>query len=68
MSLFKGESCPGVITEFEGRPGKFISGTIEPPLAGVLITLTHIPVADEDLRAPVEVLSDKKGQYRSVLI
>ncbi|KAJ8035005.1 Nodal modulator 2 [Holothuria leucospilota] len=59
-----GESCPGVITEFEGRPGKFISGTIEPPLAGVIITLTHIPAADEDRRAPVEVLSDKKGQYR----
>ncbi|PIK59939.1 putative nodal modulator 1 [Apostichopus japonicus] len=37
------ESCPGIITEFEGRPGKFISGVIDPPLEGVSITLIHLP-------------------------
>eukprot|EP00057_Strongylocentrotus_purpuratus_P025423 XP_011679897.1 PREDICTED: nodal modulator 1 [Strongylocentrotus purpuratus] len=58
------EKCPGVVAEFEGRPGVFITGQVTPPLSGVKVTITPTNPAEGSTDGAITQMTDNKGQYR----
>lgn len=57
------EDCPGASLTFEGKEGKFIEGSVVPPLVDVLVKI--VTKASEKYSSKViEVLTDQQGKYR----
>ncbi|XP_030833422.1 nodal modulator 3 [Strongylocentrotus purpuratus] len=64
VTVESGEKCPGVVAEFEGRPGVFITGQVTPPLSGVKVTITPTNPAEGSTDGAITQMTDNKGQYR----
>ena len=54
------DSCPGVVANFEGKQGVFISGQILPTLADVSVTITDQRNAD----LTITMVTDAQGTFR----
>ena len=52
--------CPEVVPPFHCMEGLFITGHIEPPLAGVLVT-----IVTNSSDPAIEVITDEKGTYKA---
>ncbi|XP_063960103.1 BOS complex subunit NOMO1-like isoform X2 [Lytechinus pictus] len=64
VTVESGEKCPGVVAEFEGRPGVFITGQVTPPLSDVKVTITPTNRAEGATEGALTQMTDQKGQYR----
>ncbi|XP_072165899.1 BOS complex subunit NOMO3-like [Diadema setosum] len=65
VTVESGETCPGLVAEFEGRPGVFITGRVQPALSGVKVTIT--PTSEKEEQATGQAITevtDENGQYR----
>jgi len=56
-------TCPGAAVGFLGEEGKFIEGSISPPLIAVAVTIQTKGPASRN-QARFTVLSDKNGEYK----
>jgi len=55
-----GETCPGTVAEISGKAGIFVQGNINPPLEGVIVTVSVIDSQTE----PIKVLTSPSGEYK----
>lgn len=63
MNVTINENCPGASGLFEGREGKFIEGSIVPPLESVLVKIVT-KASEKYASKTIKILTDQYGKYR----
>ncbi|XP_022098471.1 nodal modulator 1-like [Acanthaster planci] len=64
VTIQTGDDCLGKVVDFEGRAGVFLSGQVQPGLAGVKISVTSRSLEDKEVRPAINVETGKDGRYR----